>query len=185
MTRGFAHSGVSLALLSILRICLGTIPNWQGLKASSLRPRPRSPCPETTGRWHLREKCLLVKALGELGKTGFNSWLRNGSYSQPWALAQNLCLSTKPPAPRETVLRMHLLIFGRRRARALFNGCTVWEAGQSSGWCLRLELYITPTNRSFYLLSHHLLYPMQSLHVFSISITSITCLFAQNLSLTL
>lgn len=94
MTRGFAHSGVSLALLSILRMRLGTIPNWRGLKTSSLRPRPCSPCPETAGRWHLREKCLLVKALDGLGKTGFNSWLRNGSYSRCWAttcaLVQNL-----------------------------------------------------------------------------------------------
>jgi len=124
MTWGFAHSGVLLALLSILRICLGTTPNWQGLKTSSPRPRPCSPCPEMTGRWHLREKCngLLVKVLGGLRKTGFNSWLRNGFSLSHWTTYLIcLCLGTKPPAPHKTVLRLYLLIFDRCCARGLFQ----------------------------------------------------------------
>lgn len=58
--KGWHEGSPTLVIyLAFLAFCThpGTIPNWQGLKASNLRPRPCSPCPETTGRWHLRGKC--------------------------------------------------------------------------------------------------------------------------------
>lgn len=141
MTQGFTHSGVLLALLGILCICLGIILNCQDLKTFSLRPRPCSPCPVTTGRWHLREKCngLLVKVLAELRKTGFNSWLCNGSSSWPWATT---CALVENLLPHAKLFWDYLLILDRCCARALL------QRGRSVG--SRLELRVRFESRAIY-----------------------------------
>lgn len=118
------------------------------------------------------KKCngLWVKQLGGLRKTGFDSWLCNGSSSWPWATYLIcLCFGIMPCAPRTAVLRLYVMTFDSGCAEGVQGGKQVgaqddvWGQGYASRRWTAVSVFF---HIIFYTSCNHFMRSLLVLHVY-------------------